>query len=112
MSWNVWPGVLAGELLLALVTGEPLKAAVIMAVDNGLDAALAVGAIGTGRWATHGPPPPVTLIFIFPLLVWASASALPPCFGADDEKRRAQQATGSVSSRRPPRTARGVARET
>ncbi len=38
---------------------------------------LLVGAIGPGRWATHSLPLPVTLIFVFPLLVWASVRFVP-----------------------------------
>lgn len=38
---------------------------------------LAVGAFGPGRWATHALPLPVTLIFVFPLLVWASVRFVP-----------------------------------
>ena len=38
---------------------------------------LAVGAFGPGRWATHSLPLPVTLIFVFPLLVWASVRFVP-----------------------------------
>ncbi len=38
---------------------------------------LVVGALGAGRWATHSLPLPVTLIFILPLLVWASVRFVP-----------------------------------
>jgi integral membrane sensor domain MASE1 len=38
---------------------------------------LILGAFGAGRWATHGLPLPVTLIFVFPLLVWASVRFVP-----------------------------------
>ncbi|MFI5336257.1 MAG: MASE1 domain-containing protein [Opitutales bacterium] len=38
---------------------------------------LLVGALGAGRWAMHGLPLPVTLIFVFPLLVWASVRFVP-----------------------------------
>ncbi len=38
---------------------------------------LLLGAFGAGRWATHGLPLPVTLIFVFPLLVWASVRFVP-----------------------------------
>jgi len=38
---------------------------------------LAVGAFGPGRWATHTLPLPVTLILVFPLLVWASVRFVP-----------------------------------
>ena len=38
---------------------------------------LAVGLVGAGRGATHGLPLPVTLIFVFPLLVWASVRFVP-----------------------------------
>lgn len=38
---------------------------------------LILGAFGAGRWATHGLPLPVTLMFVFPLLVWASVRFVP-----------------------------------
>jgi integral membrane sensor domain MASE1 len=38
---------------------------------------LLIGAFGPGRWATHALPLPVTLIFVFPLLVWASVRFVP-----------------------------------
>jgi hypothetical protein len=46
LMWGsrVWPAVLAGELAMGLATGQALSAASIMAVGNGLDAAL------TGWW--------------------------------------------------------------
>lgn len=39
--------------------------------------ALAVGALGPGRWAVHRIPLPGALILVFPLLVWASARFVP-----------------------------------
>lgn len=36
-----------------------------------------VGAFGPGRWATHSLPLPVTLIFVFPLVVWAAVRFVP-----------------------------------
>ena len=39
--------------------------------------ALLMGAFGAGRWAVHTLPLPVTLIFVFPLLVWASVRFVP-----------------------------------
>ncbi len=178
---RVWPGVLAGELLIGLTSGEPLGASLLMAAGNALDCALAgwwfhdrigrrlefdrvgdvvgllltellvfepvstamgmvalassghmpvgklwssaaawyaanifakflmaptvlvwlrwsrptlrrenstelvalafltllIGALGAGRWAIHGLPLPVTLIFVFPLLVWAAVRFVP-----------------------------------
>lgn len=38
---------------------------------------LLVGAFGPGRWATHTLPLPVTLILVFPLLVWAAVRFVP-----------------------------------
>ena len=38
---------------------------------------LFVGAVGPGRWAIHGFPLPVSLILVFPLLVWASVRFVP-----------------------------------
>lgn len=38
---------------------------------------LLAGAVGPGRWAFHPLPLPVTLILVFPILVWASVRFVP-----------------------------------
>jgi len=64
IAWLRWPRPASGRAqyleLLALVV-----------------LTLAVGALGPGKWAVRPIPLPVTLILVFPLLVWASVRFAP-----------------------------------